>query len=243
MGFVHGRKTETWLEDIDASIFLDSLDLSTKTDTSESTTFKKTWQTHIVGKSKASVTAHGFYDNDMTETGEFVPTVWLPVTTDKVLTYGPGGMFVVDQLARLVLVQDSDYKETSPVGGIVAFEWTVESNKVVGIGNVLAPITVNAVGVFTGTGSGLGDSLATTTGLVAHLHVQAMTPGDTHTAKLQDATTIGGAYSDIAGGAFVNITAVGAQRLVVPGNIRQFVKIVFTSVGHAATFAAAAART
>ncbi len=70
-----------------------------------------------------------------------------------------------------------------------------------------------------------------------------MTGGDTQNFKLQDATTINGVYADITGGAFTAITAVGGQRLVVPGTIRQFVHCVATIAGHACTYAVSFART
>lgn len=74
---------------------------------------------------------------------------------------------------------------------------------------------------------------ATSFGFQAYLQVFAFTGTDV-TIKLQDATTSGGAYADIASGAFTAVTAAPfVQRIAVAGaaTVREFVKVTTTTVG------------
>lgn len=233
MGFKHGRLAETWLDGINATQYLNSFDFDSKTDTADSTVFQKTWKTAITGASKVVTTAHGFYEP---ANGAFQPPL-----SDSVLTYGPAGLLVVGDLARLIDADETSFKQAAPVGGIVAFDLGFESSDTVGFGACLAPLAAHNVGTITGTSDTLVISPTPSIGLVAHLHFMAMTGGDTHTAKLQDSAD-NAAWADVTAGAFASITAIGAQRLVVPGVVRAYVRVVVTVNGHAATYACAAAR-
>ncbi len=250
MAFKHGRLGELWLNEVDISNYFASADMTAKVDTADVTTFKvagvqSTYHAYVSGLAAATLTAAGFYDSSEADQ---VRETLQEVTTNTLgqLTYLPasGNGGVIGDQARLLNINSSDYRTSSKVGNAIVMDWTAMSTAPLGIGTVLAPLVSYGVGATVALGGdGLLTSAASTTGLIAHLHVTAMTGGDTHQFKLQDATTIGGAYTDIASGAFTNVTAVGSQRLVVPGTIRQFVRVMYTVAGHAATFGIAAGRT
>lgn len=81
-------------------------------------------------------------------------------------------------------------------------------------------------------GSPLDTTASASLGGQLYLHVTAFTGTDV-TIKLQDATTSGGSYSDVSGGTFTVVSAVGSQRLALGGSttVRQFVKITTTTSG------------
>ncbi len=253
MAFKHGRLGELWLNAVDVSNYFASASFNAKQAAGDVTTFKvvgvpSTYHAFIAGLAEATLTASGYYDSS--EADKVRATLQAVVGQ---LTYMPAGAVAIGDMARLLNINSTDYKTGSNVGKAVTLDWTAQGTAPIGFGNVLAPLTVYGVGAgvaTTGEPTGLGNGgVQTTTGLVAHLHVTAMTGGDTHTFKLQDATTVGGTYADITGGAFVNVTAIGSQRLVIPSvaaggpTIRQFVRLMYTVAGHSATFAVAAART
>ncbi len=130
-----------------------------------------------------------------------------------------------------------------PVGDIVAFNWAAQADDFANGGNNMHPLAAETVTSNSTFLDGVAQSL---TGAIAHLHITAVS-GTTPsmTVKFQDATTSGGAYTDIAGGAFSAKTAIGGSRLVIPGTIRQFVKCVWKITGTTPsfTFAVAFART
>ncbi len=239
MPFKHGRLSELWLNGVDISTYFYDAQMSTKMETADVTTFKAAWHSFLAGQAMSKLTAQGYYDSS--EADKVRATLQAAVGQ---LTYVPAGGLAIGDGARLMNINSSNFQNRAGVKSAVGLAWTAESTAPVGLGGVLHVMQSEAPATVTGTGADLNSPLAsTTTGLVAHLHVTAMTGGDTHTFKLQDATTLGGVYADITAAAFVNVTAVGSQRLVVPGTIRNFVKLVAVISGHAATYACAAART
>lgn len=82
-------------------------------------------------------------------------------------------------------------------------------------------------------GSPVDFTAATSFGFQAYLQVTAFTGTDV-TVKLQDATTSGGSYSDVAGGAFAQTTAAHTvQRIssVNTATVREFVKATTVTTG------------
>jgi len=245
MPFKHGRLfevlhgTATTAQDI--STFLFSSQFNTYVQMSEVSTAKSTYKSFIAGPAFSQFFGYGYYDPTLT-------AVRLSLQASSgILNYAPAGATTIGDLVRLQTFNSSNYKESSKTTNPVGFTWQADSTApqgtssgMVGYGVSLHPLASENVGTITGTGDGVMTSAAGT-GLIAHLHVTAYTAG-THQFKLQDATTQGGAYTDIAGGAFTNMTSLGAQRLVVVGTVRQFVRAVATIGTAAATYSIAVAR-
>lgn len=239
MTFKAGRLGEIWLNGVDVSGYFNQAFFEAKVDVANVTTFKSQWKSYIPGLAHSMLSAAGFYDSS--EADKVRSTLQAAIGQ---ATYSPAGSVAIGDQARLLNINSSSYHTGSKTHDAVTLGWQAMSTAPVGMGVCLAPLVSYGVGAAVALGGdGVLTSLQTTTGAVAHLHVTAMTGGDTHTFKFQDATTIGGAYTDIASGAFVNVTAIGSQRLVIPGTIRQFVRLMYTVAGHAATFGVAFART
>lgn len=237
--FKHGRFAETWLNGVDVSVYFNQATWDVKMETANVSTFKAAWKSFIAGRAYASLTESGFYDSS--EADKVRSTLQAAIGQ---ASFFPAGAIAIGDQARLFNINSSDFHNGSKTSSGVTMAWTAMATAPVGIGVTLAPLASYGVGAGVAlTGDGALTSLSSTTGAVAHLHVTAMTGGDTHTFKIQDSTTLGGVYTDIASGAFVNVTAIGSQRLVIPGTIRQFVRLMYTVAGHAATFGVAFART
>ena len=240
MPFKAGRSGEIWFNGVDVSTYFASADFGAKVALLPVTTFKATWDSFISGEASANLTAAGYYDS---ADADKVRDSLLSATVNQ-LTFFPAGAVAIGDQARLLNVNSSDYKNSSKIGQAVVMDWTAMATATLGIGTALHVLQSEALGTITGTGDGIGNAgVQTTTGLVAHLHVTAVSSAVASTFKLQDATTLGGAYTDIVAGAFINVTAVGSQRLVVPGTIRQFVRAVAVIGPATTTYGLAAART
>ncbi len=239
MPFKHGRLSELWLNGVDISTYFYDAQFNAKVETAEVTTFKAAWKSFIAGQALSKLTAQGYYDSS--EADKVRSTLQAAVGQ---LTYVPAGGLAIGDGARLLNINSSTFANRAGVKSAVGMTWTAEATAPVGLGGVLHIMQQEALGTITGTGADLNSPLASTTsGLVAHLHVTQVSAATTSTFKLQDATTLGGAYTDIASAAFVNVTAVGSQRLVVPGTIRNFVRLVAVIGPATTTYACAAART
>jgi hypothetical protein len=239
MSVTHGRHTELWLNGADVSRYLRSADYKVDVATATSTAFKATWQAHVVGQVGSVIDCEGLYDPTQTNIESLLAT-----DAASVISYGPGGLESVGARARLASVKETAYAESSKVGDVVLFNWAVLTDGQVGLGYCYHTMSAETA---TGTGSYVDGLGATTSGAIAHLHVTGLsgTAGPNITVKFQDCTTSGGVYADIASGAFANVTTASALRLVIPGTIRQFVKVAFTIGGTnpSITFGVALART
>ena len=121
------------------------------------------------------------------------------------------------------------------------FSWSGKVDGQVGFGKVFHPL-----GAETDDGSGtyIDGGGATTTGAIAHLHVTSVSAGDEIDVSFEDSANHVD-WLPIADGAFATADAVGAERLVIPGTIRQYVRAVWDVTGADVSieFAVALART
>jgi hypothetical protein len=239
MAFIHGKSTEVWVNGVDRSTYFRNADFSTDVDTADSTTFKSSWRSHVVGQAGSTYELEGLYDPTMATVKNLLPT------TAAVVTVGPGGMTAINDVARLVSARSTTYAESAPVGDVVAFSWAVMADGVVGLGRVLHPLGEDTN---TTTGATKTDAAATTSGWTAHLHV-TLVDGGSWVIKLQDSSASNFSDgADVTGGAFTAATGVTSQRLVSASGatLRRYVRYVATrtggSVGHGITFGLAYSR-
>ena len=224
---LHGRATQVWLDALDISAYLNSADFSADVDTADTTTFLATWKTAVTGQPTAKFDAQGYYDPTLTK---FTPAML--VASGGLLSYGPAGMTTVGQNARMMQIANTAYGETSPVGGVVAFKWSVLADTAVGFGVVLNPIS--DLGASPATSAYIDGLGSTTTGWQAHLHVTAVTGAGSWVVKLQDDTVnTFASVADVSGGAFTTLAVPGQQRLVSASGatLRRYVRAIATRTG------------
>lgn len=216
MAFRHGKDTEIWLNGIDVSSYFNSIDFGVDVDTAETTTFKKSWKTHIPGMAAATADASGLYDPAFDNVYEV-----LNVESGAILTILPGG-----GLARMFNVHSTTYKESAAVGDAVAFSWSVIGSAQVGLGAVLAQmVTVTA----DGNGSAVDGGAATTNGAIAHLHVASVSASDSILVTIEDSATGSSGWATI--GTFASKSAPGAESINIPGTVRRYTRAVYDVTG------------
>jgi len=221
----YGASCSVWLDLVDASVYFNDASLELAVDTAETTTFQASWRAFIEGAATSKATLKGFYDlvNDAAMFGNIRDG-------GSVLTYGPAGMLVIGDAARLVLAHDVQVGESSPVGGAVVVNAAFSGDAAVGIGWALHPL---ATDTGTTTGASRDDAAATTAGWIAHLHITAVTGAPTSwTVKLQDSAD-NSSWADVAGAGFTATNVTAAQRLVsaAGATLRRYVRYVATVVG------------
>jgi hypothetical protein len=224
--FKHGKNTSVWLDSVDVSQYFSDISFNATIATANTSTFGVGWDTFIEGLAGSKVDAKGFYDlnNDAAMAANIRDG-------GSVLTYGPGGISAIGDMARLVNVHETAMVETSPVGGAVLMTVAFNSDNIAGFGYALHPL---AVDTGTTTGANRDDLASSATGWHAHLHVTAVSSG-TWTIKLVDASASN--FSDVAdvtGASFTAVTVPGAQRLTSATGttaLRRYVRYVATAVG------------
>lgn len=241
MSFKHSKNTEVWLDALDVSSYFRSVGVGVVTATADTTTFKATWKTAIVGASSSSTSLDGLYDPTLTTSMEAL----LGIDPTTVLTIAPAGALAIGDRVRLIQATSTSYIESSPVGGVVAFKWTVHAEGAVGLGQVLHILSEDTN---TTTGATKTDAASTSTGWHAHLHVTAV-EGGSWVIKLEDASVSNFSDgADVTGGAFTAATGATSQRLAgaTSATLRRYVRYVATrtggSVGDGISFALAYSR-
>jgi hypothetical protein len=235
---LHGKGTTVLFNEFNASGYLNAAGVDIAVDTADSTTFGKGWKTYEAGLAVATLPFSGVYDPLFTE-------LRTELGVDSgVLTLSPGGGAAIGDRARMALATATNYAESSPVGGVVAFTWNVQSQAPLGLGWMLHPLGEDTN---TTVGAERDDTAATATGWMAHLHVLAV-DGGSWVIKLEDAA-VSNTYSDVSGGAFTAATGATSQRLASAGPttaLRRYVRYTATRTGGAGgdgiTFALAYSR-
>jgi hypothetical protein len=237
MTMKHGKNTKVLLGAVDMSPYLDSMDLASDLDVSDTTMFGATWKSALPGVMAGKVDFSGLYD----PTQASLPTLFLSLVPG-VLTYCPGGGAAIGDGARLVSAIDTSYALSSPVGGMVAVKGSFQADSTVGFGWVLHPLGAD---VDSTAGATRDDAAATSTGWTAHLHVISRTAGSWN-IYVEDSAN-GTDWTALAN--FGDWTGAGSMRMVgatAAATLRRYLRYVAVRTGGSAsdsvTFAIAYAR-
>lgn len=223
MSFKHGKLTELWLDGSDLSSYCDKFDSEISIDIAAAPVFKQGWKGQVSSQTaEGKATAGGLYDPTYLNLRSA-----LNVDAGSVLTGGPAGLATLGDFARLFLVKSTTYKESSPVGGLVAFEWGADADGQVGMGVVLQPLTTVDTD---GSGSYHTAPGATTGGAIAHLHVMSVSASDSVVVTVEHSTD----HSSWATlGTFASKSAAGAERLVIAGTVNRYTRVSWDVTGSA----------
>jgi hypothetical protein len=238
MSFKHGRHGAAIFAGVDITSYLTSGDLSVEVDEAETTTWGNSWKRYIPGLASCTYSFEGYFDAGIS------PTFTSQVGDDPagVLLVGPGGL-AAGAPCRIVEVIETKYAETAPVGGVVGFSWECLADTIPGFGWVLAPLaavdTDNPVTHIDGVAS-------SSTGAIASLHVTSVSASDSIVVTIEDASVpTGGGANWATIGTFASKSAAGAERIVIAGTVRRYLRAVddVTGTDVSITRAVAIART
>jgi hypothetical protein len=235
MAFVHGKSAAALLDGFDISAYVRSGDFSAEIDTAETSTWSSSWKSYIAGNMKATVSLDGLFDTAM------VPnfTGQIGDTPGGLLTFGPGGL-ALGAPCRLLQVIESSYGETASIGDVVGFTYEATTNTVLGIGHVIA---ASAAVSADQNGTSVDLTAASTTGAIAFLHVTSVSASDSIVVTIEDSSTGSSGWATI--GTFASKAAAGAERIVIAGTVKRYVRVVddVTGTGVSIVRAVALART
>lgn len=123
MAFRHGRFAEITVSGTNLSEFCDSADISIDVDTAETSTFGKSWKTHVVGQAGSNVELAGNYDPTESTGPAAVLTALIGEDPFAVVLY-PGGNSS-GQISHTLSGSLTAYSESSTVGDKVTFSATI----------------------------------------------------------------------------------------------------------------------
>jgi hypothetical protein len=123
MAFRHGRFAEVTVGGTALSVYCDTLDLNIDVDTSDTTTFTKSWKTAIAGLAGGTLDMSGSYDPLVTN-GPSAKLTSLIQAAPFAVVVEPGGNLSGQQRRSFNAVL-ANYKESSPVADKVTFSATL----------------------------------------------------------------------------------------------------------------------
>jgi hypothetical protein len=227
MSAQHGKHTEVLVADLDVTEFFNSANFNADVDTAETTTFRKDWKTHIEGTAGGTIELSGFYDTALTEDVE----AFLGLGTPLVATVGPAGLKPGD-LARLALVESTNYSESSPVGDAVSCAWSMLTTDRVEFGVSLKDIEVEITAAGNGTSFDRGAS-APTASQTWTFHYHLLDLDATNVTIVVEDSANNTDWAPITGATSGALTVEGAGRVSGLGTVRRYIRVAYTPSGGA----------
>lgn len=227
----HGKNTVVLVGANNLSAYLNNVDYAKTADTHDTTTFGADAKTYEPGLKDGTASLAGLFDGDPDAIDEELDAILGGAA--QVVTIGVEGM-AAGKRARLLQALETEYNVSSPVADMVAVDASIQAD-----GGIDAGVSLQAPSAVTGTGNGtsVDNTVATTNGGVAHLHVTAFT-GTSATIKIQHSAD-GNTWVDLL--TFATISGATVERKAVTGTINRHLRVTrsgtITSITHAVAFA------
>lgn len=234
MAFSHGSAAKIYLNGMNASNFINEVGLEGENDSHESTVLGDSAKTYIPGLQDASASMSGFWDSNIVDdTLSFSYKLESLHATETHATYMPAGdgSNAVAYLLKGILTSNG---VTTSVDDLAAMELEFQNCTGLEKGRVLHPLSsVTATGP--GTPVELDNTVLTSNGLSAVLHVNAVsgTSTPTITVKIQHSVD-GNTYADLV--TFAAATGKGSQYLSVSGTVNRYLQVIYTVSGTTPSF-------
>lgn len=205
---VHGRNTRIITDQYPLTGYLRNCTVRRSVQLPDTTTFGESFRRRqVVGLMDGGMSFGGLFD-PAAGAADAVFSGNLATATPLLVSAAPNG-FAIGQIVDLGQFVVARYAVEDQLEDVVPISADLESDDRIDLGVSLHDLTAE-----TGTvnGTSVDELAATALGWVAHLHVSAYSGGGSVTIKLQDSPD-DGVWSDLAGGGFTAVTAVGKQRL------------------------------
>ena len=234
--FTHGKNASVFSNGYDVSSYLSSVTVAGEADVAEVTTLGADDKAYIGGLRDATLSAEGFFSGASGAIDELLEARLGSTTTWTVVMQADA----VGALAYCARAVDTSYETGAELGGAVAI--TAEGQITGGreAARVLHPLGSETA---TGESASVDNSLSTSNGLSAYLHVTAAS-GTTPTldVKVQHSAD-NSTWADLA--TFTQVTSAnGYERIAATGTVNRYIRAQFTLGGTSPdfTFHLAAAR-
>lgn len=227
--FIHGKNTGVILAQYDVSAFLNGASYAMTSDTAETTAFGANARSYIPSFPGGTATLSGMFDGTATGIDAILQSIQSGANPVP-LTIAAQGIANGNR-AFVANIYETNYNITSPVNDVVAISADFTYASRMGAGYVLRNYTSTMAG--SGNGTSVDYSTTTSSGGVANLHVITNTrDAGSITVNVQDsadnvtfATVTGGTFTAVNGG------VLSSQNLIIPGAVRQYVRINWTVTG------------
>ena len=229
MAFTHGKSARVYMDALNMSNYLRSIEVSAEADTAESSVFGADYKQYVNGLTDATLSGEGILE----ATQDGVANATLGAASRSIWQ----AYFAGDSIGLRGRGLDADttsYSPSSDLGDVVQF--TIEAQSSVGADPI---VSHHAHGQETtsGTAASVDNTDPTTGGGVAYLNVTAITGSAVIT--LQDSAD-DSTFVDVA--TFGTVTTPGGYRETVTGTVDRYTRLVHTNAAGTITFVAGLGR-
>jgi hypothetical protein len=240
VSFVHGKSSRLLLGNSLFSGFLRGFEAGDEIEMGDGTTYGSEGHTYVPGLETGTLSMDGLLDNDATVSGQDAKlNAELGAQNGSVITAAPAGL-ALGAIVRLIEVRETNYALSSPVGEVVSFNASWQSEGQVDQGVSLHDATSEGA---TANGSNIDNAILTANGAAASLHVVTNTRSTATTIKVQHSVD-NVVWVDLITFTVVGAGATTAQKSAVAGTVNRHLRAQWTLTAGtgAITFAVAAAR-
>lgn len=228
--FAHGKDSLVLVDKYDFSPYLNSVTASSEVDVPETTAFGDSARTYIAGIENGMASAEGMFDGSAEASDEIFDAA-LAAATNKVVTIAFGGRTAGSRVA-IVNAQETSYELSSPFDGVVSasVEFQGASNGIDFGVNLSGHTAITA----TTNSTSVDNTLSSTNGGVAHLHVTANAHNGSSIHKVQHSAD-NSTWADLVTFTTVSANTVTSQRSEVTGTVNRYLRAVSTLAGTGST--------
>lgn len=233
----HGSGTKVYVTGHDLSSWLKSASVSVEVETHDRTTFGAAGKLYHPGLQDGTLSADGIFDAAVSPAKSVDDRMAELLGLDNtVVTVFQGGESLGAR-GKSMLAIDKSYSVESPVDDLVSLSFEAQSKA--GIDPVIC-FHPQASRATTGTGTAIDNLAASTLGVIAYLHVFAVT--GSVVVKVESSSDNGGSDPWAPLVTFASAAAVGAQRIALAGAVERYLRVSWTITGGPAVFSVAVGR-
>lgn len=218
---VAGHKSRLLVGDFHLAAHANSVSAPLSVDALETTRYTDAPnKTFIPGRQSSTFTVNGLYDTAAHTDLAAWQSAAQPVS------------FAMEGLAAgsfvwLVNAIETQFSTGGGIGEAVPFSLSAQTDGLVDFG-----LSLHDLGAETadGNGTSVDYGASSSGGAVAHLHVTAYSGLTSAAISIEDSAD-NSSWSAVSGGAFASVTAVGAERLVIAGTVRRYVRAIIDVTG------------
>lgn len=235
----HGKDTAVHVNGRNMSTYLQGANVELSAQVEDATVMSSAAEKLHGGLYSGGLSAKGLFDG-ATAAADQIFNAALISSSQSLIVAWIIGETAVGAIGYAMRARATQYKNTSPVSGLVACALSARADEGVERVKTLHPLAAETIAT---NGTTLDDTASTTAGAAAYLTVTAFT-GTSITVKVQDSAD-GTTWADVTSMAFTAASAAGTSERVATSataTIRRYVRVTWTGTFTSATFSVAFAR-
>jgi len=237
MAFVHGKDAKVLIAQYDLSADLTGYNWGKGRQLPDVTTMGNDDKVFLAGTSEGKITVQGVFNGATDRSDEEITTLYQN-GTETVISASPQTFSAIGDRVHMVNGFVENYQPRSSVNDAVRFSSGMQASATVSGGVVLHHNNQESgTGNFASVDAGAGHA-PSTVGATAFVHVTEFNGTDA-TITIEDSANDSTWGSLVA---FTQVTAVGAEKVTVAGNVERYTRIALTGTFTTITFVVSFAR-